>query len=599
MRFWLFIGLLLLAMGFVLAPNAQAQESEGWISDWAVEEGFSISIDTEGYAFPSAIAFVPEPGDAPDDVLYFVNELDGVVKAVTNDRSVHVFATDFFALGEEHASFESVSDEYGLTGLCLAPEQGYVFVTYTYRAEDGLLRNSIARFETGSPQFAREAKASLVMAEFLAEFPTGPSHQIGPCQVVDDALYVSVGDGLDWRNSRDIENPLGKILRFTLDGEAHPENPFYLEDDKDKPADYVYAYGVRNPFGLKGINGRLFAADNGEGIDRFVEIEGGVDYLWNGSDLSIGAGADYVFAPAVGPAQLDYIGAPGIFPESNEEQFYLALSGWAGIYRFGSLGTAGFDNLPEVFLRYRGESINDYSGIVVGLAFGPDGLYFSPLLPNGHGSAAVYVIRYEPENQHPYFVGTQDNPEILMRDSGCLACHLYNEQGGTVGPSLDQADLVPRIQERLASETYLQSLDDVDALDSEPYNLYAGERQEIRELQGYEQLRAWMIYHLLEPKFDNLNAAMPNPELSLGEVELLTDFLIGEPQAVEQEQTEEIEEAGPQGEEAVPVSFRERMQNLVLEIIPELRYRHILIAFGAGGVVGIVLYWVARRFRNR
>ena len=78
------LSLLLLTVGFAIAaPRAQAQQVDGWISDWAVEEGFSISIDTEGYAFPSALAFVPQPGDAPDDVLYFVNELDGVVKAVS------------------------------------------------------------------------------------------------------------------------------------------------------------------------------------------------------------------------------------------------------------------------------------------------------------------------------------------------------------------------------------------------------------------------------------------------------------------------------------------------------------------------------------
>jgi hypothetical protein len=42
-----------------------------------VPEGFSISIDTEGYHYPTAIAFVPTPGNDPKDPLYFVTELRG------------------------------------------------------------------------------------------------------------------------------------------------------------------------------------------------------------------------------------------------------------------------------------------------------------------------------------------------------------------------------------------------------------------------------------------------------------------------------------------------------------------------------------------
>ncbi|MCI0481371.1 MAG: hypothetical protein L0213_07270, partial [Candidatus Dadabacteria bacterium] len=55
-----------------------------------------MAIDTEGYSFPTSIAFVPEPGSGPRDPLYFVTELRGRVKVVTNDRSVHTFAEDIF-----------------------------------------------------------------------------------------------------------------------------------------------------------------------------------------------------------------------------------------------------------------------------------------------------------------------------------------------------------------------------------------------------------------------------------------------------------------------------------------------------------------------
>ncbi|HKQ32091.1 MAG TPA: glucose dehydrogenase, partial [Thermodesulfobacteriota bacterium] len=88
--------LLLLTVLSFCSPTSKAEESGGWKKDWALEKGFNISIDTEGYHFPSAIAFVPSPGKGPKDPLYFVLELRGKIKVVTNDRSIYTFAEDFF-----------------------------------------------------------------------------------------------------------------------------------------------------------------------------------------------------------------------------------------------------------------------------------------------------------------------------------------------------------------------------------------------------------------------------------------------------------------------------------------------------------------------
>ena len=71
------------------------ESSNDWRKEWSLEKGFDIEIDTEGYQFPSAIAFVPDPGKGPKDPLYFVLELRNGIKVVTNDRSVYTFAEDF------------------------------------------------------------------------------------------------------------------------------------------------------------------------------------------------------------------------------------------------------------------------------------------------------------------------------------------------------------------------------------------------------------------------------------------------------------------------------------------------------------------------
>src|SRR3990167_2892341 len=121
-----------------------ADENHDWRNDWGLREDFDIAIDTEGYHFPVSIAFVPEPGSGPKDPLYFVTELRGRVKVVTNDRSVYTFAEDFINFTPPK-ELPNSSGENGLTGICLDPENGYVFVTFVYQDENNILRNNIAR----------------------------------------------------------------------------------------------------------------------------------------------------------------------------------------------------------------------------------------------------------------------------------------------------------------------------------------------------------------------------------------------------------------------------------------------------------------------
>lgn len=124
-----------------------ADEPHDWRGDWGIEEDFELSKDTVGYHFPTAIAFVPNPGNGPRDPLYFVTEIRGSVKVITNDRSVYKFAdgiTNFKPLRE----LPEQTGESGLAGICLDAAHGYVFVTFTYEDANGVLRNNIARFET-------------------------------------------------------------------------------------------------------------------------------------------------------------------------------------------------------------------------------------------------------------------------------------------------------------------------------------------------------------------------------------------------------------------------------------------------------------------
>ena len=203
----------LLIIGIVTTACSAEIEEFNWRQDWSVEDGFAINIDTEGYSAPTAIAFVPEPGDDPKDPLYFVTELNGTVKVVTNDRTVSAFAENVLQPGLTLT--ELVGSEAGMAGICLDPENGYVFATFTYPTDDSSLRNNINRFENKPTNFSVAPVAQVSFTDVFSRYRTGPSHIIGACQVNDGLLYVSVGDGASTpMESQRLNTLLGKVIRM-------------------------------------------------------------------------------------------------------------------------------------------------------------------------------------------------------------------------------------------------------------------------------------------------------------------------------------------------------------------------------------------------
>jgi glucose/arabinose dehydrogenase len=507
--------------------QARQTSSYDWRKDWAVPEGFALNIDTDGYQFPTAIAFVPEPGPGPKDPLYFITELRGQVKVITNDRSIYTFTKDFFQLRPEK-ELPDVEGETGLAGICLAPDQGYVFVTFAYQDSAGVLRNNVVRFETRPHTFALEPSHQTAFTDIFADYEAAVSHQIGSCQVADDLLYVSVGDGRQTKESQKVDSVLGKVLRMSLEGQPVPTNPFYNAGDVEKSANYVWSYGLRNPFGLKAVGDRLFVADNGSDIDRLLEVRSGENYLWDGTDWSIGARADLALSPDVGPAQLEFNATNStVLPAQYNQSFFLAASKpeMAGILRLAyDTEKNKVSGVPEYFLRYQGAERQ----IVVGVALGPDGLYVVPTLPNEDGKSLVLRVSYQPDRQHPYLISNGQEPISLMWEKGCFGCHQLGDEGGTAGPTLNQPQLAEDLNQKLNSEGYVQMLQDVDRLNREPFVSFREARSEVMELQGQEKIRTWMIYHIMEPKFDNPNSMMPNMGLSRTQATIIADYLLQE-----------------------------------------------------------------------
>lgn len=550
--------ILLVVISLLFFPgNIHADDSEAWMKDWAVRDNFKVSVDAEGFQFPSAIAFVPNPGDGPDDPLYFVTELRGKVKVVTNDRTVHTFAEDFFRLKPEE-ELPSFSGETGLAGICLDPENGYVFVTFAYQDENNILRNNMVRFESEPGTFSLKAKSATPFTDIFVDVPTTPSHQIGPCQVYDNTVFVTLGDGHSFLKSRNVDSILGKVIRMTPDGKPVSSNPFYVDDDIKKPRNYVWAYGFRNPFSLKVVDGRVFVADNGLGSDRFLEARKGADYLWDGSNWSIGVNADFVINPSVGPVQMDYYPENlEIFPEEYRGRFYLVMGGNLSMPGPGqredksiAMLDYGFKEdkmltVPKLFMRYTG----DGNQILVGVGIGPDGLYYAPILPDASGFSSIYKVTYDESDTYPNKLDRAVSAEGLLDTRACYGCHVIDRSGwGTAGPRLDTDSLSGVILQRLDSPEYRETVKKLDELDIEPYKTYRHARQEVLQKEGIDKVRTWVKFRLLEPRFDNPYSQMPNLGLTDHEAALLTDYLV----------KDDLKEAAP--ETAAPPSVQNAAQ---------------------------------------
>jgi hypothetical protein len=574
-RCGLVIGFILLMVGCG-ADDSKKIAGPELKSEWALHESFVLETDTEGFRFPTSIAFVPNPGSGPKDVLYFVTELRGSLKVVTNDRSVFTFAETFFH-SKPADELPLPSGEVGMAGVCLDPENGHVFVTFAYQDPENITYNNIIRFTSTPVTFSLKPTAMLSFSDIFSKHESGVSHQIGNCQVSNGRLFVGVGDAHRHFDSQRLDNIGGKILRLSTDGSPVPDNPFYTDQNKQNAANHIYAYGMRNAFALRLVEGRLFAAENGPEVDRFNEIEPAANYLWDGTDWSIGSRASAVLRPNIGPVQMDYLGPEAsVFPNQYRGRFFVSTSG-----RIPGIVELTYDfkkrimaDVPKPFVQYAGT----HRQMVTGLAFGPDGLYFSPLFPNEGETTPVLKIRYSPDARHRLLISENLNPLALMTAKGCFSCHSMSEDIQGVGPSLKRESLFARLEERLDSDEYRASIASLDQVDREPYRQYQNARQHVLNTKGTEQLRLWVKYHLLEPKFDNPNSQMPNLQLSEAEAVRLADFLLGV--------------------EKTDAPFM-RLRIKIKQLYPRIRYRHLLYSFVAGMGFLLILGAIVRRSRRK
>lgn len=562
---------------FCSSTRGQAQEAQpNWQNDWELAENLSMEIDTAGYTLPSHIVFVPQPGLGPMDPLYFVLELKGSIKVVTNNRSVLTFAENILPIPQGPDNFDPV----GLTGLCLDTVTGFVFVTFAYLDREQTFRNGMARFSTSPKIFGVQGHNPHYLLDLFNEERSATSHQIGPCQIKDGNVYVAVGFGDEKTQSQNLHSTLGSIIRMDLDFNPVETNPFFAHDGYTTAIDYIWAYGFRNVFGLRFVDERLFATENGGDVDRFNEIEEGTNYLWDGSDWGIGAHAVQTFSPAVGIVHLDFIPKDNLlFPPAFQNKFVAAASGIPGEIGRSPVGsrsllmldfnfkTSRMRSVPRPILNYRGEGMQ----LPVSVALGPDGLYFVSLLPNSEGVQGVYRITYNPDAPYPHRIGQDETPMALINKYNCRQCHIIAGAGGRFAPALD-GTLSIRLNQRLSEPDYVTKIKKLDAIDGEPYASYRDERSAIIAATGESRTRLWLQSYLQNPSFDNPEAQMPQLGVSRQHAEIIGNYLLTL-QALDRQAV---------------FSTWDKLRFFIAGQIPELRYRHLIFALFLGGLMASI-----------
>lgn len=218
-------------------------------------------------AFATALAF------APDGRLFFA-ERAGTLR-VWQNGAAHDFAHVATVSSERGGGYS----ERGLLGLAVSPmfaTDHFVFGFYsdTNYTQQHVIRWTDCAGASGNPTV-------------LVTLPSGADccHKGGRIAFgVDGKLYVTLGDEHTAAAAQRTGDVRGKVLRYNADGSIPGDNPF-------GPNNPVWAYGLRNPFGLAvSPSGQIALTSNGPsgdsgspstGYDTLIlAVSKGARYQW-------------------------------------------------------------------------------------------------------------------------------------------------------------------------------------------------------------------------------------------------------------------------------------------------------------------------------
>ncbi|TXH00495.1 MAG: PKD domain-containing protein, partial [Candidatus Moraniibacteriota bacterium] len=228
------------------------------------DQGFSAEVVT---TLPQ---FLPVGVTWASDGRMFIWQRNGVIRIYKNGQ---LLATPFLDISANVNTF----DDRGMLGLALHPNfavNGYVYVIYV-REDGGNPNDSNPKTERLSRFIANAQSPDVALPNSETVLMTISTdyhhHENGTLKFGSDGrLFVGHGEDTTANTfdanafaAQNLNDPRGKILRITEDGNAPGDNPF--DDGTNSIRSKVYSYGLRNPFRftLHPVSGEPYIGDVG------------------------------------------------------------------------------------------------------------------------------------------------------------------------------------------------------------------------------------------------------------------------------------------------------------------------------------------------
>ena len=360
----------------------------------APKETSQVKVETyaKGLANPWAFQFLP-------DGRMIVTEVRGTMRFVAKNGGVSAPLKGVPAVMS--------SGQGGLLDIALAPDfaaSGRIY--FTYSEPRGNVRSGTAVARAKLVTDGAASRLDDVRVIFRQKPDYGDSYHFGSriSFARDGSLFVTLGERNTGRDgakrvrelAQDASNHLGKIVRLTVDGAAHPATPKLPGWAAEN-----WSIGHRNPqsAAIHPVTGKLWTVEHGpRGGDEINIPEAGKNYGWP----VITYGRDYtgtkvgVGSEKAGLEQPVYYWDPSIAPSGMA--FYTGdlFSGWKGSLLVGALAGSHLARLvldgekvvaEERLLASEGERIRD-------VRQGPDGAIY--VATDNHRGRILRVVPAQP-----------------------------------------------------------------------------------------------------------------------------------------------------------------------------------------------------------
>ena len=146
--------------------------------------------------------------------------------------------------------------ERGLLGLAISPTFSQDRFVYAFYSDTNYTEQHVIRW--------RDCGGTGTDAKIVVTVPAGGDccHKGGRIAFgTDGMLYVTLGDEHSASAAQNTSDLRGKVLRYRPDGSTPSDNPFGASNP-------VWAYGIRNPFGIAvSSSGQIAVTSNGPSGD--------------------------------------------------------------------------------------------------------------------------------------------------------------------------------------------------------------------------------------------------------------------------------------------------------------------------------------------